>query len=145
MISTTKRQSATDKTLAQYAINKQRIERMLHWTPLEYGTHQWNAMEAYILASGLGDAQGLELQGKSTEYRKWWINQWNIRDIVNTELLEGCSTTADARMLYQALHNANYLLTYFENSEALQTSEAYAVGRAIDEYHQAKNKKSHAK
>jgi hypothetical protein len=140
MTTTTKHVSATAKTLGQYAINKQRMERLLKWTPLEYCTFQWEAMEAYILASGLGDMDGLELQGRSTEYRKWWVNQWNIRDVANLDLIDSCSTIAEARMLYKELHHAAYLSTNYCEKDALQSSEAYAIGRAIDEFHHNKKR-----
>jgi hypothetical protein len=140
MTTTTKHISATAKTLGQYAITKQRVERILHWSPLDYGNFQWQAMEHYILASGEGDTAGLELQGRSTEYRKWWVNQWNIRDVANVDLIDGCSTIADARALYQHLHDAHYLANDYLEAVALQTSEAYAVGRAIDEFHNNRKK-----
>jgi hypothetical protein len=140
----TKRISATAKTLGQYAINKQRIERILHWSALEYAEYQWEAMEAYIICSGEGDMWGLELQGRSAEYRKWWVNQWNIRDVANVDLIDGCSTIADARAMYKHLHDAHYLSTDYIESEALLHSEAYAVGRAIDEYH-SKNRSNQCK
>jgi hypothetical protein len=49
--------------------------------------------------------------------------------------VDGCSTVADARRMYMHLHDASWLQNEYWEKEALEHSEAYAVGRAIDELH----------
>lgn len=127
--------SIINKKIQAYAIQKQRIERILKWTPLEYCEFQWSQMEDYIIVSGQGDTLGLDIQGRSVEYRKWWVNQWNIRDVINVELIDQCYSIPEARILYRKLHDAKWLHNEYEEKEALEASEAYAVGRAIDEMH----------
>jgi hypothetical protein len=125
-----------DITKKQYAINKQKIERELHWSPLDYATYQYEQMLAFIqLRCGQWQDAAATYE-RSTEYRKWWVNQWNIRDVENIGLLEGCSTVADARKMYKHLHDAAWLQNGYWEAETLCHSEAHAVGRVIDEIKQ---------
>ncbi|MFM2385715.1 MAG: hypothetical protein RL660_472 [Bacteroidota bacterium] len=117
----------------QYAINKLAIERELHWTPLEYATYQYEQMLAFIhLRSGYWQEAAATYE-RSAEYRKWWVNQWNLRDFENLQRIEQCSSVAEARALYMQLHDAEYLQNNYWERETLCLSEAYTIGRVIDE------------
>ena len=122
------------KQLYQYKINKQHIENMLRWTPLEYAEFQWEMMEAFIQESTNFDPEALELYGKSEAYRKWWVNQWNVRDIANIEGIELLTWTHDRRAYYKHIHAPQELIS----SKCFAKSEAMIVGRVIDELHTTK-------
>lgn len=126
--------NAIKKQLKQYMLNKQAIELMLKWTPLEYAEFQWEMMEDYILAFSGGDTEALNLYGRSIAFRKWWVNQWNIRDILNVQDVECLVWINDRRKHYKSSHSAKYLL----NNTVLQDGESMIVGRVIDELHNAK-------
>lgn len=123
------------KQLKQYQLNKQAIELMLKWTPLEYAEFQWEMMEDYILAFSGGDAEALNLYGRSIAFRKWWVNQWNIRDILNVQDVECLVWMNERREHYKSCHSAKYLL----NNTVLQDGESMIVGRVIDELHEKKS------
>ncbi len=122
------------KQLNQYKINKQHIETMLHWTPLEYAEFQWEMMEAFIGESFSDDPEALQFYGRSEEYRKWWVNQWNLRDLANIESLEVIAWTHDRRAYYKHIHDAYHLA----HSVWGENSESEIVGRVIDELHNSK-------
>jgi len=124
------------KQIELYKTNRKHIERMLKWTPLEYAEFQWEMMEDYILSFSGGDVESLELYGRSTSFRKWWVNQWNLRDLIIVEELEYLAFTHDMRIHYKHIHSAPYLL----KNTILQDGESMVVGRVIDELHQRKNK-----
>lgn len=126
--------NAIKKQLKQYMLNKQAIELMLKWTPLEYAEFQWEMMEDYILAFSGGDMEALNLYGRSIAFRKWWVNQWNIRDMLNVQDVEYLVWINDRREHYKSRHSAKYLL----NNTVLQDGESMIVGRVIDELHNAK-------
>jgi hypothetical protein len=119
------------KQLKQYELNKQRIELMLKWTPLEMGEFQWQTMEEYILAFTAGDADALGIYGKSEAFRKWFVNQWNIRDFENIEVLEKCVWINEFREKYKHLHSVEMLI----KNPVLIEAEGEIVVRVIDEMH----------
>ena len=120
--------------LKQYQLHKQRIEQTLKWTPLCYAEFQWEMMEDYILAFSDGDLEALNLYGRSEAFRKWYVNQWNIRDMLNVQDVEDLPWINDKRAHYKSCHQAHYLL----HNTIMKEGESMIVGRVIDELHNAK-------
>jgi hypothetical protein len=125
------------KTIATYAINKQAIERMLKWSALEYAEYQYQVMEDYITT--INGADAFALYGASKEYRIWWVNQWNLRDVATVENLYQIPSVPAMRAWYKAQHS---VLNIIDNSY-LANTEAMIVGRVIDELHNAKKESTH--
>ena len=129
--------NSNQKTIAQYAINKLAIERMLKWTALEYAEYQYWIMEEYITTVNGTDA--FALYGTSKEYRIWWVNQWNLRDVAMVENLQQISNVPAMRAWYKAQHSVANII----DNSYLANTEAMIVGRVIDELHHAKKQAQH--
>lgn len=126
------------KTLDTFKHNKKQIESMLNWTEEQYCWFQFEMMEEYINTFSGNDATALNLYGRSEVYRKWWVNQWNLRDMANIENMEYLSTRDSAIAFYKHAHHPQTLL----ESTVLATGESMIVGRVIDELHNQKNQVS---
>lgn len=130
--------NAIKRQLNQFKINKQAIEGLLKWTPLEYAEFQWEMMEDYICAFCEGDQEGIMMYSRSEVYRKWWVNQWNLRDIANIEDMDTLYWMNDRREYYKYVHSAEYLLTH----TILAHGEDMIIGRVIDEKYSKKKQKA---
>lgn len=128
--------NAIQRQLNEFRKNKQAIERLLKWTELEYAEFQWEMMEDYIHVFCAGDQRGIDMYTRSVAYRKWWVNQWNLRDIANIEGMSTLYWMNDRREYYKHIHSAEYLM---ENT-ILSNGEEMIIGRVIDELHHQKNK-----
>jgi hypothetical protein len=124
--------NSNQKTINTYATNKLAIERMLHWTALQYAEFQYAVMEDYITTINGDDA--FALYGASKEYRIWWVNQWNLRDVANVENLYQIPSLPAMRAWYIAQHSVVNIV----DGNYLANTEAMIVGRVIDELHNAK-------
>lgn len=126
------------KTLDEFKQNKKQIETLLNWTEEQYCWFQFEMMEAYINTFSGNDATALNLYGRSEVYRKWWVNQWNLRDMANIDNMEMMSTRASAIAFYKHAHHPDTLL----NNTVLMHGESMIVGRVIDELHNLKKQAS---
>lgn len=96
----------------KYKLNRNRIQRMLRLSDIEYCTLQMNVGERYLDVFCLGGMSKKRLE-YSRAFWQWWINQWNI---VDDYLLKENETEH-----HLALHNqgkyAEMHLTYLQTED----------------------------
>ncbi len=115
----------------RYQENKEVICAALEWTELEYTTFQLERMYEYMVHNA-GTVEVINYYGESPAYCRWWVNQWNLRDLRNIHDIH-LPTLRERRMFYEYRHSIEYLThTYFKR-RVMEESEAAAIGRVFDQ------------
>lgn len=71
-----------------FAKNRAIIQRMLKWSDLDYTTFQFESGLVYLNETlRLHDFE-VEMLSYDELFWKWWINEWNLLDSVQTPLFE---------------------------------------------------------
>lgn len=102
---------------------KQEVCQWLGWTPEQYATMQYNSGIYYLVLFLRENRKAIDIMERSRAFWKWWIVQWQQRDMVYMQRAARVPAAA-----YDATHRVQ---DYYMEHDVTVLTHVVAIPRCI--------------